>query len=1038
MDDRAAKAARARKQLRRHQEAQRKRLEELQLEQKPELDVGAGPPMRTVSIRASQEDRSMNPSLAHEGDTNLGGYTERLDSKENHQDTSVRQEDPPSNALDNLQPIESATLSAQSPLRSESAKPFASDSTDNSLKGILDANLKNVNEQMPSTLFTGDHAEHAFYPSDGIDFLNTDSTQKPGPVSSQSDSDLAQSAESGAPEFADHLFGAPSTPQANFFTSQPQSDSNTQVSHSIQPSSGDLFYQVVHSAGTDSSQHQAAQDLSYGDTEDLFAAPNRTTEDSGSTEPSKSFNMVSNEQNTVFDTRPSSSNVWPTTESGNESKVGGHQRDSLAFDMESTFSKTAADAFQTSDFFQDRDGPVSQANDWLADLSSSESRPDEPISDSAPTEPIEAAASLPTVPETETDASDLFHAYDGYATKIPHADRAESQQIETDAPVPRETLDESPWKNQQATTESLFGDASQLDDDTDFFSGHLAHAEAPTGLAPPHTSSADASSKQQPLEPGVALYDPEEFALNTSADASAFQIGSDRDDTPPILTTNEQNFSSMNDDINAQDLEASRYLPDDIESADRKNSHQEEALESLQSPTQSPNNSDGASLRPTTLPQDAFSVDQPTGNEISASASEPLFESVTSGGTQPSYLYDIQQTDYEDRTAYQEEATSETHPSFDQQDVVAYSSGDVASLFGQEFESQGSEADRTTHDLFAIAEEPSDAHEDADEQGKEHKESNIEESLRPSSAQNSSSAPEPEDLSASQIDLLHTAQRTIASLETERRQLMDSANDAAAHISSLNNTIAQLQEDITRLQNENHVLKAELGKAKSTAPQINGAGECSSDELSRLREENQRIQVEIAQYKQKSDSSDIQAAQTHIRKLEEELNKEATASHAAKLRVRELESQASHESRRVVSNPVLPTTGRLHRRTATSASLSAPRLSPLAEQNPITMLKRAPTEGIRRPTRHREDITPEQRHRRRESLQMLRARINESNDEASSGPRLPSSTFSIVQAQDQVTGSVQPDQPDSRNQANQFSRDALLFCSSCRGDLIIV
>ncbi|WFC98280.1 hypothetical protein MYAM1_001005 [Malassezia yamatoensis] len=1034
MDDRAAKAARARKQLRRHQETQRKRIEELQLEQKPELDVGAGPPMRTASSRPLQENQSFESVLAHEGKPDLGGYSETLGKSKVDKDTIVRQDDLPAHASGNVQPIESTTLPTQSPSRSESVKPLANDSSN----GLIDSVTKSINDRMPSTLFAADHTQHAVYPSDNIDFLNTDSSQKFDLAASQFDFDSAQSAEPGVPEYADHLFGAPSSPQANFFTSQSQSQSDTQVLHSTQPSSENRSYQAVQPTKSASSQHQAAQDLSYGDTEDLFAEPNRTTETLGVSEPSTFSNTMSNEQSSVSHADPLSSKVWPRTQFETESQLGDHQRDSLTFDMESTFSKTASDAFQTSNLFQEPVDSASQANDWLAGLSSSESQSDQPLSDSVPMESIEEIASLPSVPEIEAETNALFPAYDGYEAENTHVERAKPQQVETEAPAHRKTLDESPWKDQQATTESLFGDASQLNDDTEFFNGHPADAEAPTYLATPDTSSADASSKRQPLEPTMDLKDPDTSALDASADASAFQLGSDRDDTPPILTTNEQDFPSTNENTSAQHLEASRYLPDDVESADQKDPHQDQALGSLQSPTQSPNKSDGGFLLPTTLPQDAFSVGQPIGNEMSASAVEPIFQTVNSNGTQPSYVYGVQQTDYEDQAAYQEEATVETHASLDQQDNVAYSSEDAASLFAQEFESQGSEADRTTHDLFAIAEEPSESYVDADGKDTQHKEADMEQSLGPSSVQYNPYAPEPEDLSASQKDHLHTAHRTIASLETERRQLMDSANDAAAQISILNTTITQLQEEITRLQDENHKSRAEVEQALSNAPRVEAEGESSSDELSRLREENARIQAELAQYKQKSDLSDIKIAQAHIRKLEEELNKEATASHTAKLRVRELESQASHESRRVVSNPVLPSTGRLHRRTATSASLSAPRLSPLAEQNSITMLKRAPTEGIRRPSRHREDITPEQRHRRRESLQMLRARINESNDEVSSGPRLPSSTFSIVQAQDQVTGSVHLDQPDSRNQAKQFSRDALLFCSSCRGDLIIV
>ena len=61
-----------------------------------------------------------------------------------------------------------------------------------------------------------------------------------------------------------------------------------------------------------------------------------------------------------------------------------------------------------------------------------------------------------------------------------------------------------------------------------------------------------------------------------------------------------------------------------------------------------------------------------------------------------------------------------------------------------------------------------------------------------------------------------------------------------------------------------------------------------------------------------------------------------------------------------------------------------------------------------------------------------------SDAEEVAGPAPPTSTLSIVQDEHRVASTVQDQVEMARTHSHQFSQDALLFCSSCQGDLIIV
>ena len=178
-----------------------------------------------------------------------------------------------------------------------------------------------------------------------------------------------------------------------------------------------------------------------------------------------------------------------------------------------------------------------------------------------------------------------------------------------------------------------------------------------------------------------------------------------------------------------------------------------------------------------------------------------------------------------------------------------------------------------------------------------------------------------------------------------------------------------------------------------------------------------------------------------------QLQHELAALRAMEAEYKKTLSVLEEERRQLQEQLQVPTTSlpdpgrssrdRMHKRSATT-SAAAPRLPPLSEQEPQVMLpRRQPTNMPR--MRPNPDMTPNQQHRRQMSLSMLRARLAGDADDETFAPSLPTRKLSIVHNDKQASSSVQRSVSTAHTQSHQFSQDdALLFCGSCKGDLLIV
>ena len=266
---------------------------------------------------------------------------------------------------------------------------------------------------------------------------------------------------------------------------------------------------------------------------------------------------------------------------------------------------------------------------------------------------------------------------------------------------------------------------------------------------------------------------------------------------------------------------------------------------------------------------------------------------------------------------------------------------------------------------------------------------------------------------------LNEVHATAAALETELAAVRAELASAAEARDALRRESEQLQRDLsTRV-------------AEARAAPSNAVLEAARDESAMLRAELERERKEHAAATdalRREHAAAMDSLRKEYAASADALRKEHATAIDYDARLRQVEGRLdARPNERRVSAP------RMHRRSATAAA-APPRLAPLAEKETgMFSAPRRPTETPR--MCRQEPLPPSQQHQRRTSLQMLRARMDEAG--APPAPPLPTSTLSIRRDEDVAMSAVES-RDHARAQPSQFSQDALLFCPSCRNDLIIV
>lgn len=374
-----------------------------------------------------------------------------------------------------------------------------------------------------------------------------------------------------------------------------------------------------------------------------------------------------------------------------------------------------------------------------------------------------------------------------------------------------------------------------------------------------------------------------------------------------------------------------------------------------------------------------------------------------------------------------------------------------------------------------------------------------------------------------------------AQLQSLRAELEDARKEAA----DARKELGQYQEWVTAAEKAHADVQAGLERAKATEAELQQAQRKGVEEVKALRAELEtlrasssaeapKINPELQRASPDNETTfdkmfvdslaqqhelDLSNARSQIRSLETRIFEQEDARAKADRRVAELEDEIA--SLRATSSAPLPAPApapapvsargglfappstsapmgsRAHRRSATAAHV--PALPSLAEREPgptppmVAPSMQASTSGSGRRGIHAatpEELTrtlpPAQRHRRRESLQMLRARIADDipsfNAPANSNRPKPSAMTPMpVSVYVSASGESAPGSADARAGAGdntptsahshkhtlshervlgpdpskslrtagrvrrpQFANEQLLFCAACKGDLIIV
>ena len=190
-----------------------------------------------------------------------------------------------------------------------------------------------------------------------------------------------------------------------------------------------------------------------------------------------------------------------------------------------------------------------------------------------------------------------------------------------------------------------------------------------------------------------------------------------------------------------------------------------------------------------------------------------------------------------------------------------------------------------------------------------------------------------------------------------------------------------------------------------------------------LAAENERLRMQLAQTGAPS-STDVQLAEALAKlsvaradqdRSEKEAQERDAALAEAHERIQRLEADLRSATERAGSAEKRSVDARQregHRRSATATLMQTPRLATQENQRAFPLPVRVPSDA---------QVPAPQQPRRNESLSMLRARIGDQAEHAPPTSRLGENK-PVLQSRP----------------ADQFSTEALMFCSSCKGDLIIV
>ena len=256
--------------------------------------------------------------------------------------------------------------------------------------------------------------------------------------------------------------------------------------------------------------------------------------------------------------------------------------------------------------------------------------------------------------------------------------------------------------------------------------------------------------------------------------------------------------------------------------------------------------------------------------------------------------------------------------------------------------------------------------------------------------------------------------------QTQHEQALSALEDTQVVLERANTEVESLRGDLVAREEEVAQLRGKLAAASTTpGPSAKSGGVRKAS----LGQEILAVEESIG----------LSSAKSRIRALEAEVFDEQAKGHTLQKRIQELEHELSTRPKVLV--PKNPTNGHTNQTYLPHSQPLFPKISSSASQHSQTSEKAnghahpgtLPTNNID------EAIAPEQRHKRRVSLHMLKARIEgELRPRASRGASSLEPTKEEGQLSDTERPKAVPRRPQFMDENHVF------WCSCCRGDLVVL
>ncbi|KAF8521953.1 hypothetical protein BU17DRAFT_64678 [Hysterangium stoloniferum] len=268
----------------------------------------------------------------------------------------------------------------------------------------------------------------------------------------------------------------------------------------------------------------------------------------------------------------------------------------------------------------------------------------------------------------------------------------------------------------------------------------------------------------------------------------------------------------------------------------------------------------------------------------------------------------------------------------------------------------------------------------------------------------------------SRLDEIHAVKKDLEDMRLKEEETLAVVARAQAEVEALQDQLALREDELTRLREEDDERSTGQPRASLPHSQQHRPGHSLSDEMTRHDQ-----------------TLDLSNAHSRIRALETALY---DAEHSAERRIQTLEAELAQARARSIPSPSLAFPRRFSYQLTDDATS---RRHSLSSSRPHTPSALRTAIHVRPRAVYDKNLSADTRHKRKVSLNMLKARIE---SERASGiglgsPRSSLSKLPLAEVDEKM--STPRSEEGDRTQAAQFLEESHVFwCHSCSGDLVVL